>query len=194
MAEWTGVGGGAIEQGLRGIEPHLEIGELPLQTLKFAQQATELFSRQRMFLRRVKRVAAKRQRARRVTDALDVEATDLLLESPGAQEDVLGWNPAVLKDQLTPLLPTHVGVRRTDSETWSVTLDEHRADAVYSRPKPDVDQIQGGVVAVRRPQLCAVEEEALPIRTCRPREVGDRRSALRLAHAKSDERLASKQS
>src|SRR5882672_9108044 len=81
---------GPVKQELPGVELHFHLGELPLKTLEFAQQAPELLALHRPLPRSFVGVTAERERARRVADPLDVEARDLLLETAFLEDDAVG--------------------------------------------------------------------------------------------------------
>src|SRR5688572_26417598 len=60
----VGVGGGAVEQELGGVELHLHVGEFPLQALELGEQATELLALEGPPARALEGVAAQRKGAR----------------------------------------------------------------------------------------------------------------------------------
>src|SRR6185503_14894059 len=66
----VGVGGGAVEQELPGVELELHVGELPLQALELAQELAELPALHRPLARALVGVAPERERAGGVADAL----------------------------------------------------------------------------------------------------------------------------
>src|SRR5512145_930072 len=86
----VGVDGGAVEQELPGVEFHLHVRELPLDALEFREQAPELLALRGPLARLLVAVAPERERARRVADALDVEAGDLFFETAFLEQHVLG--------------------------------------------------------------------------------------------------------
>src|SRR5262245_49342448 len=118
-----GIAGGAVEQELRRVELHLHVGELPLQPLELGEQAPELLALQRPVACALERVAAERERARGVAEALDVEAGHLLLEAAFAEQDhVLGY-AHVFEVQLGPFLAGHEGRGFTPPDAWSASLN-----------------------------------------------------------------------
>ena len=70
-----------VQQQLGRLELQRHVGELPLDALELAQRPAELLADQHMLARQVVAKPAQRQRARRIAQALDIEARDLLLEA-----------------------------------------------------------------------------------------------------------------
>src|SRR5271170_242398 len=100
-----------------------------------------------MLARQIEREAAERQRARRVADALGVEAGDLLLEAAGPEQQVARLDAAIVEIERPPGLAVHELGRLAELEAGRVALDQHRADAADSRPEPNVDEKNVGLAA-----------------------------------------------
>src|SRR5580693_9003349 len=99
--------GSAIEQELGCIQLRGGFGELPLEALEFGERAAELAALQHVRTRYFEGMAPDRERARRIADSLNVEAGDLLLEPPFAEQQVARRDDAILEVELAPLLAAH---------------------------------------------------------------------------------------
>src|SRR5207237_4519384 len=137
-----------MEKQLRGIELHLHVGELPLQALELAQQAAELPPLERPCARGLVRIAAERERARRVADALDIEAGDLLLEAAFAEQHLIVAHRRVREVELRPFLARHEARALSRAEPRSAALDQHRADAAAAGAGAPVDEDGKGISGV----------------------------------------------
>ena len=83
-----GIGCGAVKQKLRRFELERHVGKLPLQSLELAERPAELLANGGVFPREIEGVAPECQRPRRITDALDVKSSDLLLEPTLPEQQV----------------------------------------------------------------------------------------------------------
>src|SRR5688572_17161977 len=125
----VGVGGGAIEQELRRVELHLHVGEFPLDALELGEQPAELLAFERPRPGALEGVAAEGERARRITDALDVEAADLFLEAAFLEQHHIGGDLHVIEMKLRPLFTGHESGRLTPPDAWGVRWYEDGTDA-----------------------------------------------------------------
>src|SRR5690606_38115459 len=182
-----------VEQQLRLLEPHPHVGELPLQALELAQGAAELPACERMLARQVEGVPAEREGTRRVPEALDVEAGDLLLEAAGSQQDVGDRDTRVLEVERRPLLAVHEPARLADREARGAALDQHRADAVHAGAEADVDQEKRRVRTVRREDLAAIDDDLVAAALGGRAQLRHRGAGLRLSHAQRDHASAAQQ-
>src|SRR5689334_16430417 len=103
-----------------------------------------------MLARDVEGVPPQRERSRRIADALHVEAGDLLFETAFAEQNVRGWNAAILEIERRPLLVAHEARRLADGETGRATLDQNGTDSVQSGCVAHINQKQLGFGAVGR--------------------------------------------
>src|SRR6185503_1276769 len=159
----VGVGGSAVQQELRGVELHLHVGELPLQALELGEQLAELLALERPAARALEGVAAERERARGVADALDVEAADLLLETAFLEQHHVGWDVNVVEVQLGPLFAGHEGGGLTPPDAWDRLLDENGTDAADAGTEANVGEDHIGIRRVRGEDLLAVDEVAIAV-------------------------------
>src|SRR5712691_5512752 len=110
-----------------------------------------------MVARLVEGVAPEGERARRIADALHVEARDLLLEAARAEQHVVGRNATIVEMQLAPFLAAHEARRLTDTKPRRVTRHDHRADPADAGPEPRIDEKHGGVRAEGGEHIGAVD-------------------------------------
>ena len=189
----VGVGRGAVEQELPGIELHLHIGELPLNALELAQRPAELAARQGMLPGGIETVTAESERPGSVADALGVEGGDLLLESARAQQHVFGADITIVEKQRHPGIAVHEARGLAEREAGRAALDQHRAETGDARAVADINEEQVRFRAEGGEHLAAVDAEAVAVGRGAGFEVGDRRSGFRLGHGDGDDLFAREQ-
>ena len=81
----------------------------------------------------------------------------------------------------------------TDDQSVGIAVDEHRSDPADAGTESHVDQEDAGLRAVRGEHLCAVDDETIPARRRRRRQIGDGRTCLGLGHAQTDQGLSGQQ-
>src|SRR5207245_304199 len=143
--------------------------------------------------RRLVGVAAQRERARRVADALDVEAGDLLLEAAFAKQHTLLGHRYVREMELRPFLARHELRRLAAAHARRLALDQHRADAADAGTEAHIDEEELGVGRVRGEDLGAIDAPGFAVPRRTRFQIGDRGARIRLSHADRDDALAGKQ-
>ena len=103
-------------------------------------------------------VAAERERARRVADALDVEAGDLLLEAALAEQHHLLGHEDVVEMQFRPFFARHE--MRLPSPANLLRFDEDGTDAADAGAESHVREDQIRVRRMRGKDLRAVDAPA----------------------------------
>src|SRR3981189_3063836 len=111
-----------------------------------------------MLARLVEGIAPEGERARRIAEALDVEARHLFLEAAGAEQDVLRRDAAILEMQLAPFLAAHELPRAADGKARPIGLDDDRADAAQTGRIAHIDEKDRGIRAEGGEQLAAVDD------------------------------------
>src|SRR4029079_16409440 len=144
-------------------------------------------ARERVIARRVEGMPAKRERARGIADAFDIESRNLLLEAALAEQHIRGRYAAIVEIKRTPLLVAHEARRLAYRETWRAAFHQDRADSTNTRPIADLDQEESGIAAVGGENLAALDDEFVAFAFGRRAQIGDGVACVGFGHAEADE-------
>src|SRR5258708_26810698 len=100
---------------------------------------------------------AEGERARRIADALDIEAADLPLEAARREQHVLLGDEAVLEIELLPSFAVHELRGLAERQAGRPTFDQDRADPLDARGEAHIDEKDLGLPAVRREDFRSIE-------------------------------------